>query len=84
MLLPNAIKIIQKQTHITKRRSVAKAVSWRILGSLDTFLLGYVITGEPRYGALIAGAEVLTKMALYYIHERAWAHVKWGFRNSFG
>ncbi len=84
MPFPKAIQILQKQTHITRRRSITKAVTWRILGSLDTFLLGYVITGEPRYGALIAGAEVLTKMVLYYIHERGWAHVKWGFRDSFG
>ena len=82
MLLPKAIKIIQKQTHIRRRRSIAKAVSWRVVGSLDTFLLGYVITGELRYGALIASTEVLTKMVLYYFHERAWAHVRWSFAAS--
>ena len=78
------IQIIQKQTPITRRRYIVKAASWRLVGSLDTFLLGYVITGELRYGALIAGTEVMTKMVLYYFHERAWAHVKWGFRDSLG
>jgi uncharacterized membrane protein len=79
MPVPKVTQILQKQTPITRRRSITKAVTWRIVGSLDTFLLGYVITGELRYGALIAGTEVLTKMVLYYFHERAWAHVKWGF-----
>ena len=66
--------------HATQRRSLAKTLSWRILASLDTFILSYVITGSPVWGVSIAGGEVLTKIALYYGHERAWAHVGWGFR----
>ena len=62
----------------TRSRSLAKAFSWRSLASLDTFLLGYLVTGEPLAAGAIAGGEVLTKMALYYFHERAWAAVKWG------
>lgn len=66
--------------HATQRRSLAKTASWRILASLDTFVLSYLITGSPIWGASIAGAEVATKIVLYYGHERAWAHVGWGFR----
>lgn len=62
----------------TRTRSLAKAASWRALASLDTFLLGYLVTGEPLAAASIAGGEVFTKMALYYFHERGWAAVKWG------
>jgi uncharacterized membrane protein len=64
--------------HVTRRRSVAKSISWRTLGSLDTFVLAFLITGRLSWGASIAGAEVVTKTVLYYVHERAWAHVAWG------
>jgi len=82
MLVPKVVQNIQKQTPIARRRSIAKTISWRLVGSLDTFLLGSVITGELRYGALIASMEVLTKTVLYYFHERIWAHIKWGYRGS--
>jgi uncharacterized membrane protein len=64
------------------RRSFVKAVSWRTVGSIDTFLISWFITGQVHLGAFIAGTEVLTKLALYYFHERAWAHVKWGLRRT--
>ncbi|MBX7533247.1 DUF2061 domain-containing protein [Qipengyuania sp. 1XM1-15A] len=60
-------------------RSFAKAVSWRILGSLDTFALSWFFTGSAKAAGAIAVTEVLTKIVLYYFHERAWAHVSWGF-----
>ncbi|PZT86067.1 MAG: hypothetical protein DI637_11305 [Citromicrobium sp.] len=63
-------------------RSIAKAVSWRILGSLDTFLLSWFFTGSPKAAGAIAITEVLTKMVLYYFHERAWARVEWGFASD--
>ncbi len=60
-------------------RSFAKAVSWRILGSLDTFLLGWFFTNSAKVAGAIAVTEVLTKMVLYYLHERTWASIHWGF-----
>ena len=63
-------------------RSFAKAVSWRILGSLDTFLLSWFFTGSPKAAGAIALAEVLTKMVLYYAHERAWSSVSWGMTDA--
>lgn len=59
-------------------RSVVKAVSWRALGSVDTFVLGWFFTGHAGIAGAIASTEVLTKMVLYYFHERAWTAVKWG------
>lgn len=52
--------------------SVCKTCTWRIVASLDTFLLSWLITGNVTMGASIASLEVLTKMFLYYIHERQW------------
>jgi uncharacterized membrane protein len=60
------------------RRSVMKAVSWRVLGSVDTFVLGWFFTGHAGVAGAIASTEVLTKMVLYYFHERAWSAVRWG------
>jgi uncharacterized membrane protein len=62
-------------------RSFAKAASWRILGSIDTFLLSWLFTANVKAAGAIAVTEVLTKMVLYYFHERAWANVKWGVRD---
>lgn len=59
-------------------RSLAKAVSWRILGSVDTFLLSWLFTSSVKAAGAIALTEVLTKMVLYYLHERAWSAVHWG------
>ncbi|PAL19402.1 DUF2061 domain-containing protein [Sphingopyxis sp. GW247-27LB] len=59
-------------------RSLLKAMSWRALGSIDTFLLSYFFTASVKAAGAIASTEVLTKMLLYYLHERAWARVGWG------
>lgn len=59
-------------------RSLAKAISWRVTGSLDTFAIAWIVTGRPSLASSIAGAEILTKTFLYYVHERAWLWMKWG------
>ena len=64
----------------TRRRSLAKTISWRVLGSLDTMLLGYIFTGSIAIAGSIASTEVITKIVLYYFHERGWAHIKWGHK----
>jgi len=62
----------------TTKRSACKALSWRVLASLDTFLISYLITGKLSWATAIAGIEVLTKMFLYFGHERMWNKIKWG------
>ena len=59
-------------------RSFLKAVSWRILGSIDTFVISYFVTGKLVFAASIASVETFTKIALFYFHERAWAFVPLG------
>jgi uncharacterized membrane protein len=59
-------------------RSLAKAVSWRITGSIDTFIISWIITGEALIASGIAFTELLTKIILYWIHERVWNKVSWG------
>ena len=59
-------------------RSLAKAVSWRATGSLDTFVLAWAFSGNVSLAAAIGGTEVLTKIVLYYGHERLWSRLKIG------
>ncbi|WP_082443355.1 MULTISPECIES: DUF2061 domain-containing protein [unclassified Sphingomonas] len=61
-------------------RSFVKAVSWRTVGSIDTFVLGLFFSGSARLAGAIAGTEVITKILLFYFHERAWSLVRWGHR----
>lgn len=68
----------------THSRSLSKAISWRILGSVDTFLLSLFFTSDVKAAGAIAGAEVVTKMLLYYLHERAWSRFKWGMASDEG
>jgi uncharacterized membrane protein len=65
----------------TKSRSLVKTITWRFLGSLDTFLLSWLITGKAKLALSIASVEVLTKLILYYWHERVWNLIKWGRKN---
>jgi uncharacterized membrane protein len=65
---------------VTKQRSGLKAVTWRIVGTTDTFVLSYFITHKTITAASIAGFEVLTKTILYYLHERGWDKISWGRR----
>lgn len=59
-------------------RSVLKSISWRIIGTLDTILISYIITGKLAFALSIGGIELVTKMVLYVVHERVWNTVKWG------
>jgi uncharacterized membrane protein len=63
---------------VTKSRSFAKALTWRTTGTIDTFLISLLITKKPFIAASIASVEVLTKIILYYFHERVWNKIKWG------
>jgi uncharacterized membrane protein len=60
------------------QRSVAKAISWRATGTIDTFVISWLLTGSPKLAGGIASVEVLTKMVLYYLHERVWSRISWG------
>ena len=67
---------------VTKLRSVLKAISWRIVGTLDTMALGWIITGSPLMGLKIGALELFTKFILYYFHERIWLRFKFGTKNN--
>lgn len=72
---PRLERMLGRGAHM---RSFSKAVSWRLFGALDTFVISLIITGKLVVSASIGGAELVTKVALYYLHERLWAHIEWG------
>ena len=58
-------------------RSLAKAISWRITGTIDTFIISWLITGQLLLASGIAATEVITKIFLYWFHERVWNKIQW-------
>ncbi len=62
----------------SRKRHLAKTVTWRLVGTLDTMFLAWIISGDPLIGLKVGFAEVLTKMLLYYLHERAWYRINFG------
>lgn len=67
--------LVPKDEH---RRSIAKGVSWRVTGTIDTIVIAFFVTGEYSKALSIGLTEVVTKIFLYYLHERFWARVQWG------
>ena len=59
-------------------RSIAKAISWRATGTLDTVIISFLITGHLKMAISIGFIELFTKICLYYAHERIWDRVSFG------
>ncbi len=73
------MKIKPKISYI---RHLLKSLTWRVIGTIDTIIIGWVISGEPLIGLKIGGVEVITKMILYFIHERVWYKFDFGIKKS--
>ena len=71
-----------KKSNRNRKRHLSKTISWRMIGTLDTLLLSWVFTGSPLTGVNIITGELITKMLLYYLHERVWYASNWGVIKS--
>ena len=67
---------------VSKKRHILKTLTWRSIASLDTLLIAWVVSGDFTTGTSIAGIEIITKMALYYFHERIWYKTKFGLKED--
>jgi len=86
------LSFTKKHNHSSKTRSIKKAISWRLTGTIDTIILSFLVltfSGDgdikipPIYTASAIGLlELFTKMILYYFHERVWLKVKWGLKED--
>lgn len=68
--------LLEPQENI--KRSIIKTISWRVVGTIATVTISYAITGTMALAFSIGGIELVSKMALYFFHERAWNNIKWG------
>ena len=62
----------------SNKRHILKTFSWRGVGTVDTIILGWLISGNPLTGLKIGGAEIITKMLLYFGHEKLWYRINFG------
>ena len=63
---------------VARKRHILKTLTWRVLGTVDTIVLSWLISGDIKVGFSIGGAELFTKILLYYTHERIWYKCKFG------
>ncbi len=63
---------------VSKKRSLAKSLTWRIVAIVSTFVVGYFMTGSLSFAASLTLVSNLINFLLYYLHERVWLKVKWG------
>ena len=77
MFLDNLIPSQRNQ-----KRHLLKTLTWRLVASTDTMVIAWFLTGSFKTGASLVSIEVVTKMILYYLHERAWFHSSLGSKKS--
>ena len=73
-------KNISKEAKLfeSRKRHISKSITWRIIGTIDTMIIAWVISGNPLIGLKIGLAEIMTKMLIYYVHERVWYRFNYG------
>ncbi len=62
----------------SKKRHLAKTITWRITATLTTMIIAQIVSGDPMTGLTVGGIEFFVKMPVYYLHERAW------YKSNFG
>ena len=70
------------KTNVSVKRHLFKTITWRIVGTIDTMILGWLVSGDAMIGITIGSFEVITKMVLYFLHERAWYRYDFGVKRD--
>ena len=71
-----------EKTEVSIKRHILKTITWRVVGTIDTMILGWVISGDLKIGLTIGSFEVVTKMILYFLHERVWYKLDFGINRD--
>lgn len=72
LFVKNRIQVSEKgKDHLI---SFAKGISWRLVGTIDTIIISYFITGQWKFALSIGTVEIFTKIILFYFHDRVWAY----------
>jgi uncharacterized membrane protein len=68
---------------VTRKRHLAKAVTWRIIASITTALIAWFFGLPPKAVGAVFVADLIIKFVLYYGHERLWyKHIRFGIRKE--
>ena len=62
----------------SKIRHLVKPFTWRAIGTLDTLIISSLLFDDFFMGAQLASLETLTKLVLYYLHDKIWYKLKFG------
>ena len=62
----------------THKRTILKTITWRLVATLTTMVLVFIFTGSFIISIGIGALEVVTKIILYYLHERLWNLASFG------
>lgn len=73
---------VMDKTNVSVKRHLFKTLTWRIVGTIYTMILGWLVSGDPMIGITIGSFEVVTKMVLYFLHERAWYRYDFGIKRN--
>jgi uncharacterized membrane protein len=63
---------------VSKRRSLAKSLTWRVIAIVSTLLIGYALTGSWAFALSLTLVSNVINFVLYYLHERIWLGIDWG------
>jgi uncharacterized membrane protein len=63
---------------VSKKRSLAKSLTWRVIAVVSTLLIGYAMTGSWAFALSLTLVSNVINFVLYYLHERIWLQVSWG------
>jgi len=74
------MKLLEVRNKVSYKRHLAKTITWRLIGTLDTIVISWIISGNPIIGLKVGFVEVFTKMLLYFLHERIWYKTKFGIK----
>jgi uncharacterized membrane protein len=66
----------------TSKRSVAKAISFRVIATAATLVLVWILTGDLATASVVGVFDVISKLIIYYLHERAWDRFSWGMESG--
>lgn len=69
-----------EKTKVIVKRNLLKTIAWRVVGIIDTIIIGWIVSGNPLVGLTIGSFEIFTKMTLHYLYERVWS--KFNFRTK--
>lgn len=73
---------MSEKTLVSYKRHIMKTMTWRVIGTIDTIIIGWIISGDPLIGLSIGSVEIITKMILYFIHERIWYKINFGVKKK--